>query len=128
MSVAKSAADSALWRFFAHGIQHAESRLRRLTQPDDARDAELIAVLEDSAVARAIEVVDARVHAARSTSVLWSALAPAPSGWRWGPLILIAVATHAALMLPQGPVGWLWMIIPALAAAAGLLLVLSERS
>jgi hypothetical protein len=128
MKLARWAADSGLWRFFAHGIQHAESRVSRLTEPGDARDRELIAVLEGSMLARAARRVDAAMRAARSTSRLWPGLATARSEWRWGPPILIAVATHAMLILSQGTIGWLWMVIPAVAAAAGLLLVMSERS
>lgn len=101
------------------------------TDPADRRvirviEASLLFGLADRAVARAWRA--AASSAVVALAVKFAAVrreVPAPqqrftAGWA----LLVAVATHLALML-TGPVppGWLWLLVPGILAAAGLLLV-----
>lgn len=95
-------------------------------------------LVESSAIARVATALAARVAAYARTSRLSRVLAPAAASWASLPhrertfsvgLILVcAVVTHVALRLAQGAPGdWLWLIVPGIAAAQGLLLVAASK-
>lgn len=93
-------------------------------------DRQVIGVIERSAVVTAIARLATRVgRAARTSRTLGAARPVARAAQRnLGVTILAAVATHVALVGAIGrPVSWYWLIIPAVFAAAGALLIALPR-
>lgn len=92
--------------------------------------------LQRSAVFSAIDrVVVGLYHAAHSSQILgrlrplalsWSSAAPARRRMAGGVMLLSAATAHLGLMaLNAAPPGWFWMILPGIALAIGVTLVLS---
>jgi hypothetical protein len=95
-----------------------------------ADDQLALGVIERSAIVTAVERAATRLgEAAKSSSVLQAARSVArEAGRHRGVTILSAVATHVALMgLVVRPQFWYWLMIPALFAAAGAVLVALRR-
>lgn len=99
-------------------------------QPDEAGVAE---VLASSATLRGVATAINRLRAASGTSVFVAAAVARVSAWRdqsatervrsTGIALLAAAATYISLSIWRRPVaGWLWLVIPGLAAAFGALM------
>lgn len=104
-----------------------------MSEPRHA-DRRVAAVIESSVLFGMLASVLDAVFRAASGSVVVRLLARAAAGWRRldlpsqrqmaGTTVLVAVAVHLALMLmTAAPPGWLWLVLPGLASAIGLLLV-----
>jgi hypothetical protein len=127
---------SGLWRFLSVGVGDAVTRLARVTACEAPDEADVVRAVETSSVVAAIERVLDAVSAAARTSVVVRLATARSKAWLGQPLVrrargagvalLTAVAVHLALAFWQGPMaGWLWLVIPALAAAFGALLALA---
>ena len=95
-----------------------------------ADDHLALGVIEQSAIVTAVErAAIPLAEAAKSSSVLQAARSIARvAGRHCGVTLLAAVATHVALMsVVVRPQFWYWLIIPALFAAAGAVLVALPR-
>lgn len=93
--------------------------------------------VESSVIARALAVVAARTgHLYRGSRIAgvverarayWSALGMFERRRFVGLALTTAAAVHVALRLVQGPpADWLWLIVPGIGAAQGLLLVMAS--
>lgn len=90
-------------------------------------DRAVIAVVERSAIAMAIARAAASLRRAASRSAALTALQPVleASRTRPGVVVLGAVSTHVLVMgAIARPDGFYWLLLPALFAAAGLVLLL----
>lgn len=78
-----------------------------------------------TAIRRAAE--DATLLApARNVTVTWRELAVPARQYACGVTLIVAAATYTGLALwKQDPPGWVWMVVPALAAVIGGVLVAS---
>ena len=125
---------SGIWRFVANGVRDAERRLQRVSQRDAPLDPEVVRTIEHSAVVRSLDAALAWLRDAGQSSALLSRARAMWTGWRARPfaarrrqtggMLLIAVLVHVLLTAAVGPApGWLWLILPGLVAAAGLLLL-----
>jgi len=94
--------------------------------------------LQRSAVFSAIDrCVAGLYHAVQSSQVLgrlrplalsWDSAAPARRRMAGGVILLTAAAAHLGLMaLNTVPPGWFWMILPGIAIAIGVTLVMSGQ-
>lgn len=86
----------------------------------------VIDAIEQSAVAGAIERAGARLwRAAQHSTLLASATALCRAAARHaGVTVLAAVLTHLLLMLGFArPASWYWLIVPAICAAAAVVLI-----
>jgi hypothetical protein len=100
------------------------------------RDAAVIAVLRSSALARtAGRVVEAFARAARHSAArsMWSPIAEAWRGYdrsrrlrSIGIALVTAVIVHVGLLALQPLPGWRAFVVPAIALAQGLLLIVSS--
>lgn len=62
--------------------------------------------------------------AALGLANVWTALDPILGRLAMGTMLIVAVATHVGFMLvTQLPAGWLWLVLPGLVGAIGVLLV-----
>jgi hypothetical protein len=96
-------------------------------------DQDLWNQLAESAIGRAAGAGLRMVTAARSSSVAAHWLGDASAEWsrlelstRWrliSVLLVSAVLTHVGLMALRQPAGWLWLVIPGIAAGFAVLLV-----
>jgi hypothetical protein len=95
-----------------------------------ADDRIVLGVIERSAIVQAVERVATRLGRAAGTSRTLQATRTITRAAQrnFGVTILAAVAVHIALVgVVVRPVSWYWLIIPALFAAAGALLVALPR-
>lgn len=121
-------------RFFSEGLRDAERRIGHLTAGVPLDDPRVVEVISAS---RAVGL-GARVFAVTSRAIASSAVVAAASRgadrWRLlgssdqrlaaGVVLITAAAVHLALVMGRGDApGWLWAILPGIAAAAGCLLV-----
>lgn len=132
MSLGDPTSGSVIRRFVVRGLRDAEVRLRRITRPDPAMEAEVVGVVEQSAVVRGLNAALLWVRASGGSSIvvatvsrLWEQTAGAPHMRRLAGVVLLTAAVVHVLMMAAvgGAPGWLWLIVPGLAAAAGLLLL-----
>jgi hypothetical protein len=87
-------------------------------------------VFEDSTIVRAIERLSHRLSAAAAESIaldrarsLRAVVAAAP-----GQVVIAAAVTHIALMMLIGrPVAWQWIMLPAIALVAGVVMIAAHR-
>jgi hypothetical protein len=67
-------------------------------------------------------------HAVAASVGQWQTLPAAGRRWTVGLALLTAAGVHVGLQLVQGaPPSWLWLIVPGIAAAHGLLQLLAAR-
>ena len=92
----------------------------------------VVALVESSLLGRTARAAARRsihaYHASRSGRAVasaaeqWRALATADRRRTTGLVLIIAAGVHVGLQLAQGtPPSWLWLVVPALAVAHGLL-------
>jgi hypothetical protein len=129
---------NALRRFFTLGAADADARVARALAPRvniDRADQ----YLHSSFVGRHLDRGTQLLESWWRTSAFGHTAASIVSGWRGesratrysalGMLLLIAAATHILLTVLQGPrPGWFWLLIPALAAGFGGLLLMAARA
>lgn len=119
-------------------LRDAEQRGSRLTAPERLHDPQMSAVLNGSAVFAMVDRGVRRLRRAAQTSEAnaiaqrtfgrWHGLAWTQQRLMLGMTLLIAVGVHLGLRIWQEPdPGWLWLILPAIAAAIGALLVAGSR-
>lgn len=118
-------------------LRDAERRAARLTEPEQRDDRRVSAVLNGSAavalvtgavrrLSRTAEMSQANAIAQRAFN-RWQSLAWMRQRARLGTVLLVAVGVHLALRIWQEPdPGWLWLIVPATAAAIGVLLIVGS--
>jgi hypothetical protein len=123
-----------LGAFLVSGLRDAERRLRASVDAGPVDDRAVARVAGRSAVVRAVDrglAFGERVLQASMAGRMWTRMRTAwdsrPASSRLqaiGAALLVAVASHLALQLWQGaPAGWLWLVLPVLAAFSGLVLV-----
>jgi len=97
-------------------------------------DRRVAAVIESSLVYGLLDRALGSVWRAASTSVAAAKAAELASAWigldtsvrrfAVGTMLIVAVVTHIAFVLvTQVPAGWLWVVLPGIFGAIGLLLV-----
>ena len=102
------------------------------------RYANVIAIVERSALARGgrrvIEFVERASRASRAGTAtrqfatVWQGLAPAAHLHAIGTMLIAAVAVHLAVTATrQVPPGWMWLVIPGIAMAQGVVLLIAGR-
>lgn len=105
---------------------------RELHQP--ARD-----VIARSAIARGLSSVGRRIESAGSRSRSVRAVATIAGAWHGlsrgerrraiGLTLVTSAAIHAVLtVMHQVPAGWMWLVVPAIAFAEGIVLVVASGS
>ena len=126
----------ALRRFLSDGARDADARLAAaLTAPPlDPADS----YLHTSAIVRAVDRMTVSLQRSWQSSATGQTLAHAANAFageprrdRWsavGLIVLTAVAVHVFLMIVNAPrPGWFWIVIPALAALFGALVLAAAR-
>jgi hypothetical protein len=129
---------AALRTFIRQGLVDADRRLSRIFAARPVDDRWVVETIERSYLYRVVAAVGGTVARAAATS--WSLRAvravverwtATPSGERRraaGVMLVVAVFTHVALRFWQGhEPGWLWTVLPSVAAAIGLLLIVTSR-
>jgi len=97
-------------------------------------DLSVASVIESSVVFGLFDRAIARLWRAASSSVAVSTATRAASVWNGldprlrrttvGTMLIVAVAVHIVLtLLTQVPPGWIWLVLPGIFGAVGLLLV-----
>jgi hypothetical protein len=117
--------------FFTKGLHDAEQRVSLLRPIRPEEQQALLTILRSSQVFRFIDLVVDRVTRAGDTSMvvqsvrqLWSGTASAQKRLVGGIGLLVAASVHVGLVTwHEQPPSWLWLIVPGLAVAAGLLLL-----
>lgn len=130
----RAVAGSGLVRLLGGGLRDAECRLARLTAPSARDESRVVEIVGDSAVVRGAQRVAHSVTAAGGGSAIAGAVAayvaPWAAAWRareTGLVLTVAALTYIGLSrLGDVPPGWLWLILPLLAATAGVMLVLGS--
>ena len=129
---------NALTRFVALGLRDADRRVATALAPPALEPTDRY--LRDGVVVSAIDRVTARLHAwwtasaaARLSRTLTETVTSEGRARRHqsvAVVVLTAIAVHVALTLLQGPrPGWLWLVIPSMAAVfAWLALATASRS
>lgn len=128
---------NSLIRFFARGAADADARVARALAPRPLAEANRY--LHDSRAAQFLDSAtllleswwhaSAIARAANEQAGEWHRQHPASRYAALGAAMLIAVATHLVLMVLQGPhPGWYWLLLPAIAAVFGALLLAASRS
>jgi len=126
-----------LKRFWSAGARDADARLAAVIspQPFEAADRYLRRSAIVAALDRATVALERWWRASRSgqrAAAFADALGHTPL-WqqqqRIAVVLLIAAAVHVTLMMIQGPrPGWFWLIVPAMAALFGLIMIVGARS
>lgn len=127
---------SGLWRFLSVGISDAVRSLSRLTDRVGPDEAAVARVIESSATVAAVTRLRAHARTAARTSLIATAWRTAWREWReqslsdrtrsTGLALLTAAGVHLGLSLWRRPVaGWLWLVVPVLAAAFGALMAVA---
>lgn len=128
---------NALTRLFRFGAVDADQRLVAALAPRPADDVERY--VQSSVVIRTADGWTRRLQAAWSASQAGRAVTSITDAWSrdaWGAryqtigtLLLVATLTHLALTTVQGPrPGWFWLVIPGMAMAFSVLLLVASRS
>jgi hypothetical protein len=128
----------SLWTFVKHGLADADRRLERLVAARPADDAWIAETIERSSVCRAVLGLAGLFSRAAASSSSMRALRDLRSQWMQtttmarrravGLMLVVAVLVHVALRAWQGhEPGWLWLTLPSMAGAIGLLLVAASR-
>lgn len=128
---------NALKRFWLAGARDADARLAAVIAPQSFEPADrylrqsvIVAALDRATVA--LERWWLASKTGQSTAVFADTLKHTPQRERWqavATVLLVAVAVHVTLMMIQGSrPGWFWLIVPAMAALFGLLLIAGARS
>ena len=128
---------SAFKRFIDAGLRDADRRLSWFVRPLSVDTPDLVSVADSSIAVRGAERMLAIARRAAMSSRLAGYAATSAAEWRHWPsgaqrfgagiTLLAAVAVHVGLTLwVQPPPGFFWLIVPGLAAAAGMLLVLAS--
>jgi hypothetical protein len=128
---------NALKRFWSAGARDADARVAAALAPQRFESADRY--LRRSAIVDALDratIALERWWGASSVGQLSSAFAHTFSRTplrqqrqQIGVVLIVAVAVHITLMMIQGPrPGWFWLIVPAMAALFGLLLMAGSRS
>lgn len=93
-------------------------------------DRQIIRVIEASAVARACDRLRRRIEAAARDSRLLPLLRERAgvARVRPGAVLIAAAITHVILQSMARPPLWYWLILPSIAFAAGLVLMLTIDS
>lgn len=126
-------------QFFRDGFSDAEQRLAGITLGAPADDPRVTQVITASravgAVGRVLGIVGAAaessafVAAGREAVERWRHLAPPAQRLAGGVTLMTAAAVHVSLTLWRGITpGWLWLILPGMAAAVGGLLLAASGS
>lgn len=129
--------ESGVARFFRAGVDDAARRLSRFVACGPEDDGRVVALLESSRIVRAVSgaygtVLRAHAHSwaagvARRVAAAWRASGAANERRFLGTVLLAAVTTHVAMTLWQeAPPGWFWLVLPAIAAAVGVVLILAS--
>jgi len=112
------------------------SRGDRLRPDPDPGDEHVVALLESSAIVRradravqlaATEIRSSLVAATmRGAAAAWFAVTPAGRRFSIGLTLVVAALVNVVLTSVTGSIpGWLWMVIPGLAAAIGAVMMMS---
>jgi hypothetical protein len=136
MNWSAAARESGLWRFLKAGTADGVARLARVVRVEPPDDRAVAAACASSAIFGGIDRFVALLHRAWSDSRTARILDPCHRSWEARPIaarnrsigiaLLAASATDAALASWRRPAaGWLWLVVPALAAAFGLLMALA---
>lgn len=106
----------------------------RLVNPRDRDVAAIVAASAPIRSGRALMVATERMavqsvlwRVSQQARRSWSELRPPVRASAVGTTLLAAVGVHLAVSVAAGrPAGWLWLIVPALVATTGALLVASS--
>lgn len=117
--------------FFTKGLRDAERRVSLLRPIRPEEQQALLTVVRSSQVFRFIDLVVDRVTRACDTSVVIQSVRQISSGTAsaqkrlaGGIGLIVAASVHVGLVVwHEQPPLWLWLIVPALAVATGLLLL-----
>jgi hypothetical protein len=93
-------------------------------------ESAVVAAIEGSAIVGVIQRAGTRLSHATQRSILLTSLAAVfrDAAARPGVTVLAAVLTHVPLVsIVARPPFWYWVIVPAICAAAGVMLLLVER-
>jgi hypothetical protein len=126
---------SAVSRFFGAGVRDAERRIAALTasRPDD--EPRVVSQLESSAVfgvvSRAVNLLACAYESSALVTMATRLIDHSYTSASWGcrrfsagVVLVVAAATYVGLYLvQQSPTGWLWLVVPAMAAIIGALLI-----
>lgn len=119
-------------------VRDAEQRAARITAREPLDEPHVSAVLQTSVVFGTADEVVHRLWRATERSAAWTSARAAMARWNrlpWmrqrftlGATLLVAVGVHLSLTAwqGQGP-GWLWLILPGIAATVGVLLIIASR-
>ena len=120
-------------RFFRAGFGDLEARLSRVLPPPICDDPGVIRTVESGAIGGGLTGLLQRSRAAFASSVTAEVVRRVTSSWHdahWsarrrgaGILLIVAALVHLALGLSSSAAGWLWMVIPVLAAVVGVLAI-----
>ena len=128
---------NSLRRFFAFGMEDADRRVAAFLQRRDHSAAEryLLASASLGSIDRLTQRLESwwleseTRRAAIAIAEAWSREGRSSRHRAVGAIFLVAVAAHVTLTMWQGaPAGSFWLLIPALAAAAGVLLLASAAA
>ena len=130
---------NGLGRFVNAGLGEADQRIGRRLPPAVTDHPWVLDAIDSGVTARWVGRVITMGRAASESSVALHALRTMRSTWQsahWssrrrtvGLMFLTAVAVHGALVIwDERPVGWIWMIVPGLSAASGVLLMLASTA
>lgn len=127
---ARARRTSGFRRFVTCGAGDAVHRLGRLTSPESVDETGVALVLARSTAVRSVDRIVNGLEASARTSVFaawwlgrrtsWLNQSPVARERQIGVFLMTAAIVHLALSMAQGhPAGWLWLVVPAVAAAAG---------
>jgi hypothetical protein len=126
---------NALKRFWSVGARDADARLAAALAPQPFEPADRY--LRRSAIVTALDRATVALErwwlesmTGQSSMAFADTLRQAPQRRRGIAIVLlVAVVVHVTLTMIQGPrPGWFWLIVPALTALSGLLLIAGTRS
>lgn len=117
-------------RFFSEGLRNAERRLPLIAPVTPREEEAVVAMVRSSVVVRLCDrVIDLGQSAWRTSAVagplraMWNEIAPSERCLLIGLALMVASTLHIGLVLwHERPIGWLWVIVPALALVWGVLL------
>ena len=121
-------------RFVDAGLTDAEQRIASRLPPPVIDDPWVARVVESGVLARALTWSIRSGRSAVATSRAVAIVRVTTTSWRHAPwaarrrtaglCLLVAVITHVVLVgALNRPVGWLWLILPGIAAMVGFVLV-----
>lgn len=128
---------NALARFYQRGAEDADRRIAAIlaAPPIGETDRYLLSsvvVRRFDRLTRVLRSLMSSSEAGRAASAAHSAWARAdwPERYRAiGLVLIVAVGVHVAAMVMQGhQPGWFWLILPALASAFAIVVLMASRS